>query len=253
MNLRRICSILVAAIALSIGIAFAQGMAGMNMGGQINPDSMKEGEMDAMSMDTMHDMHMGHDMSMGNMALHMAYTPLRPANEADTERADKIAAQLKVILAKYQDYHAAEAAGFKPFHPEIKQMKVVHFTKSWYAIKAIFVFNPDEPTSLLYERTGDGGYKLIGAMYTDRRDASEDQLNERVPLSVARWHRHINFCFPQKGADPATVDWTKFGMNGSIASKAACDAAGGRFYPQIFGWMVHVYPWDPNPKLVWAK
>jgi hypothetical protein len=119
-------------------------------------------------------------------------------------------------------------------------------------LKAAFTFDPNEPTSLLYQRTDDDGYTLIGAMYTDRKAATDDQLNERVPLSVARWHRHINLCFPPRGTDIKSADWTKFGFNGSIATKEACDAAGGRFYPQVFGWMVHVYPWETNPQLVWA-
>ncbi|HYL60929.1 MAG TPA: hypothetical protein VEU51_18835 [Candidatus Acidoferrales bacterium] len=243
------------AFAWGLGLAangFAHDMSqmgGMAMG---DPSNMKEGEMEAMS-DTPemeHDMHMGHG-DMKNMSLHMAYTEKRPETDADKARAAALTADLKTALAKYQDYRAAEKEGFKPFHPEIKQ-PVVHFTKTWYGVKAAFTFNPTEPTSLLYQRTPDGGYKLIGAMYTDRKNATEDQLNERVPLSVARWHRHINLCFPAKGVDMKTVDWTKFGFNGSIATREACSAAGGRFYPQVFGWMVHVYPWESDPKLVWA-
>ena len=77
------------------------------------------------------------------------------------------------------------------------------------------------------------------------------KLDQRVPLGVARWHRHVNLCFPPKGQG-ATADWTKFGVNGSISTKAACDAAGGRFYPQVFGWMVHVYPWATTQEAAWA-
>lgn len=256
------------ALALTVSaasVAIAQDMKGMDMSSgkgmpqtssAIPPDSanMKEGEMEAMSggpeMD--HDMHMGGG-DMKNMSKHMAYTTLRPETEADKTRAATIVTDLQHALARYKDYHAAEADGFKPFHPEIKNQKVVHFTRNWNALKAAFTFNPDQPTSLLYERTTDGGYKLIGAMYTDRKNASEDQLNERVPLSVARWHRHINLCFPARGADMKTADWTKFGFNGSIATKEDCDAANGRFYSQVFGWMVHVYPWEQNPKLVFAR
>jgi hypothetical protein len=232
-------------------------MAGMNMGGSsmmpADSSNIKAGEMEAMSMDTEHDMdHDPHMAHMSNMALHMVFTDPRPVTPAYQARADKIVAELRRVLVKYQDYKVAEADGYKPFHPEIKQMKIVHFTKNWYGLKAAFIFNPAEPTSLLYERTSGGGYKLIGAMYTDRRNATQDQLNERVSLSIARWHQHVNFCFPPKGTDPRTVDRTKFGFNGSIATKAACDSAGGRFYPQIFGWMVHVYPWESNPELVWA-
>jgi len=187
-----------------------------------------------------------------NMFLHMDFTSLRPGNEGDDARAAVLVTDLQHALAKYKDYHVAEADGFKPFHPELKQQKVVHFTRNWYALKAAFTFSPTEPTSLLYQRTPDGGYKLIGAMYTDHKGASLDELNERVPLSVARWHRHVNFCIPARGVVLKTADWTRFGPNGSIATKAACDAVGGRFYPQVFGWMVHVYPWETNPQLVWA-
>lgn len=215
-------------------------------GDEARPNA-KEGATDAMSG--------GAEIPMcatNNMGLHMAFSTLRPGNDADEARAAVLVTDLQHALAKYKDYHVAEADGFKPFHPEIKQQKVVHFTWNWYGLKAAFEFDPTEPTSLLYQRTGDGGYKLIGAMYTDRKNATLDQLNERVPLSVARWHRHVNICIPPISTHMKSEDWTKFGPAGSIATKEACDAAGGHFFPQVFGWMVHVYPWETDPKLVWA-
>jgi uncharacterized protein involved in copper resistance len=39
---------------------------------------------------------------------------------------------------------------------------------------------------------------------------------------------------------------------GSINTKEACDAAGGVFHPHIFGWMVHVYPYETDPKKIWS-
>src|SRR5208283_3873692 len=71
-----------------------------------------------------------------NMFLHMDFTSLRPAKEGDEERAAVLVTDLQHALAKYKDYHVAEEDGFKPFHPEIKAQKVVHFTKSWYGLKA---------------------------------------------------------------------------------------------------------------------
>lgn len=221
-------------------------MPGMDMShdsGGNSPDSM--GEM------TMHDSHLGHD-NMKNMALHMMWTDPEPATPADRAKADEMVATLRKALERYKDYRVAEADGFKPFHPEFKQQAIVHFTKWSYALKAQFTFNPSEPTSLLYKRTSDGGYELIGAMYTAPKRWDEQQLNARVPLGIARWHKHINICAPKKGTDPSTVDWTRFGPNGSIATADACDAAGGRFYPTLFGWMVHVYPWETNQQQVWA-
>jgi hypothetical protein len=103
----------------------------------------------------------------------------------------------------------------------------------------------------LYEKKPDGRFALIGAMYTAPKHASYEQLDKRVPLSIARWHRHVNICLPPRGSDWKTVDRSKFGGTGSIATKEACDEAGGRWWPQLFGWMVHVYPWEKDPKLVW--
>jgi len=88
-------------------------------------------------------------------------------------------------------------------------------------------------------------------MYTAPADATEIDLDARVPLSVARWHAHINICLPRRG-DAANADWKKFGPDGSIATAEACTAAGGRFFPQLFGWMVHVYPFEKTLEKIWA-
>ena len=88
-------------------------------------------------------------------------------------------------------------------------------------------------------------------MYTMPKWASEDQLNERVPLSMATWHLHTNLCIPPKGQRLA-ADYSKFGLRGSITTQEACDAAGGKFYPVIFGWMVHVYPYEDTTAKIFA-
>jgi len=41
-------------------------------------------------------------------------------------------------------------------------------------------------------------------------------------------------------------------LKGSIATEEACDAANGRFQPVIFGWMVHVYPYEDSLDKVFA-
>ncbi|HLK85966.1 MAG TPA: hypothetical protein VKT27_05610 [Candidatus Binataceae bacterium] len=217
--------------------------------------SMPQSSMPMSSMpESMSSMHMHDDMpGMGAhsaMALHMAWSDTRPETAADRARAAQIVKTLQTVLVRYKDYRVAEADGFKPFHPELPQ-KIYHFTRWQNGLKAAFEFDPAAPTSLLYEKTADGGYELVGAMYTAPRGASQAKLDRRVPLSIARWHRHVNFCLPPKGR-MATADWTKFGPNGSIATRAACDAAGGRFYPQVFGWMVHVYPWASSLEMVFA-
>jgi hypothetical protein len=127
-----------------------------------------------------------------------------------------------------------------------------HFTNYSYAFGAAFGFDATKPTSLLYEKAGDG-YKLIGAMYTAPVRFSEDQLNQRVPLSVAQWHQHVNMCKPPQGQEREMLGKNpKFGLHGSISTQQECEAAGGTFLPHVFGWMVHVYPWEKTPDEIWS-
>ncbi|MGB8583682.1 MAG: hypothetical protein WCD47_22885 [Candidatus Sulfotelmatobacter sp.] len=61
-----------------------------------------------------------------------------------------------------------------------------------------YIRNPRHPTSLLYEKHGDD-YKLIGVMYTAPKRFGEDQLDQRVPLSVAQWARAREFLRRSRG------------------------------------------------------
>jgi hypothetical protein len=69
-------------------------------------------------------------------------------------------------------------------------------------------------------------------MYTAPKRFSEDDLNQRIPLSIAQWHEHVNLCLPpsdrrneMRGPNP------KFGLAGSIVTQAECEANGGKFHP----------------------
>jgi hypothetical protein len=190
--------------------------------------------------------------SMAHMSGHMYMTSLRPLKPGDKEKADAIVAAAKAAMAPYQDYRKALADGFKIFLPEIPQPQY-HFTNYESGRAAWSHFDPLKPTSLLYQKTADGGYKLMGAMYTDRVDANEDELNERIPLSVARWHQHTNFCKAPAGQKAAYFGPdAKFGLLGSINTRETCEAAGGEFLPHVFGWMVHVYPYETDAGKIWS-
>jgi hypothetical protein len=189
-----------------------------------------------------------HQLDMGP---HMKMTALRPLEPGDQAQADRVLEAARATAEKYRDYRLALADGYKIFMPNLPQ-KQYHFTNYWNAFRARTTFDPSRPTSLLYEKTGDN-YKLIGVMYTDRKDATETELNSRIPLSIAQWHAHVNLCLPpRQRREETTPPNAQFGLAGSIATKEACDAAGGRFVPQIFGWMVHVYPFEQNPAEIWS-
>ena len=187
--------------------------------------------------------------SHAHLGPHFRWTSLRQANQADQAAAWDILRQLRQALAPYREYRAAINAGFEPFLPNVQQPHY-HFTRKWNGFKAAFSFDPKEPTSLLYRRTPDG-YELEGAMFTAPKWANEEDLNKRIPLSIAQWHAHVNICLPQK-KDMQTADWKKFGPKGSILTEAECKQAGGRFLPQLFGWMLHVYPFEDTPEKIWT-
>jgi len=212
-------------------------MPGMDMSGH-NMQEMNS------SMSAMSSQHM-------DMGPHMKMTELRPAQPGDQQRADQVVQELRRVLEKYKDYRAAEADGFQEFMPNVPA-PMRHFTNYRYALEAQFRFDPDHPTSLLYEKHG-SSYKLIGAMYTAPRRYTEDDLDKRIPLSVAQWHEHVNLCRPPQGQEREQLSaHPRFGLQGSIATREECEAAGGTFYPIIFSWMVHVYPFESTPAEIWS-
>ena len=215
---------------------------------------MDHSKMSGMDMDDAkaNEAHAVQDMTRGHMdthSLHMHMTSMRPQEPEDAARAEEIVTQLRAGIEKYKDYRVALNDGYKIFLPNLPQPEY-HFTKYVNGFLEAFTFDPARPTSLLYKKTSDG-YELVGAMYTMPKRATEEQLNGRVPLSMAMWHLHTNLCMPQKGQFRST-DWKKFGLKGSIATQDACDAAKGRFQPVIFGWMVHVYPYEDSLDKIFA-
>lgn len=212
---------------------------------------------------------------------HMRMTEARAPTAADLERAHALLVRLREAVSKYRDSGVAIADGFEPFLPTVPQ-PIVHFTNTRETAREYAgSFDPQRPGSLLYERSGDG-WRLVGVMYSAAPQSTPADLDERIPLGVARWHAHVNVCLPAGieladlvrgeigagdprvagrvdaagGALADVVDRRygfmadgRFGFAGSIADAASCASAGGHFLPQAWGWMVHVYPFagdDPT-------
>jgi len=239
--------------------ATQQSMPGMDMSnhGMSNHDmsNMKGrpmGEEKDSDKDNDASVHVMHSME-GHMDMgpHMKMTALRAQKPGDAARAEAVVEAARKASEKYLDYHVALNEGFKIFHPEIPQ-KMYHFTNYGFAMEAFMRFNPDHPTSLLYEKHGDD-YKLIGVMYTAPKRLTEDQLDERIPLSVAQWHEHVDFCAAPAGRKAEYLSaHPQFGLRGSITTEEGCDAAGRTFHPVVFNWMVHVYPFEKDQAGVWS-
>ena len=189
---------------------------------------------------------------------HLRLTPLRAPALGDSARAARMLVTMRSELARYRDVRVAELDGFRQYIPA-GGAPVQHFTKLRWAFLSRNGLDPARPTSLLYERAADGSLTLVGAMFTAPPQTSAAELDARLPLSVTRWHQHINWCLP--GGSPAEAQrrWREtkdgrpvFGPKSPIATEAACQAVGGRFRPRLFGWMVHVMafagddPWNAH-------
>jgi hypothetical protein len=203
------------------------------------------------------DMHDNSDVSsmgpsMAAMAGHMYMTPLRPMQPGDKEKAKAVVAEVKAYMERYKDYRKALLDGYVIANPKLKQPQY-HFMNQANTREADLHFDPSKPTALLYRRTPMQEYKLEGVMYTANPDATEDELNERIPLSIARWHRHINVCWaPEDRVMDYKAAHPKFGMFGSINTQEACTAERGDFHAYMFTWMIHIFPYEPDFKEVFS-
>jgi hypothetical protein len=224
--------------------------------GNAAPANDKKHEMRGMDMSCMADMN-GVDMSamgpsMAAMECHMYVTPLRLEQPGDSEKAKAVVATVKAVMEKYKDYRKAIADGYLQANPKVKQPQY-HFNNQAHGREADGKFDPTKPTSLLYIETPTQRFKLEGVMFTARPNATEDELNERIPLSAAHWHKHINFCgAPAEKVKEYHGDHPKFGMFGSIHTREACEAEHGTFMPTMFTWMIHVFPYEDDAKEVFS-
>ena len=235
-------AVLIAQSGLSLQTSVPSNKAGMSVTTEDpwgNPCDTKMSSMKGMSV-------MG--QSMAAMTNHMCVTPLRPDQSGDEERAKAVVDQVRAAIEKYKDYKKAIADGYFQANPGVDQPQF-HFNNDANAKLAETTFDPTRPTSLLYYNTPWQKFKLEGVMFTDRPDATEDELNQRIPLSIVRWHKHTNFCgAPANKVKEYFGKNPKFGMFGSIHTKEACDAEGGTFFPVVFTWMIHVFPYERDFK-----
>jgi hypothetical protein len=228
------------AACLSTGLSGRPGQTDKQMGSMPGMDMSDGSEMRKMG------------PSMAAMAGHMTMTPSRQPQPGDLEKAKAVVATARVTMERYKDYRKALEDGYIVANPKVDQAQY-HFMNKANELGAMDHFDAAKPTALLYRKTPHLKYKLEGVMYTANRDATQDELNQRLPLSIVRWHQHTNFCAAPAdqvkgyfGAHP------KFGMFGSINTKEACDAARGHFYPFMFNWMVHVFPYESDFKEVFS-
>jgi hypothetical protein len=189
-------------------------------------------------------------MKMGN---HMQMSVLGKPQSGDKERAQRIVTAARGVVGHYSDVNTALQDGYKPFHPTGKLGEEVHYTNYRYNRLEQSHVNYDHPGSILYQRTSEG-MKAVGVMYTSPQDSTPEELNAVAPLSIATWHRHVDFCGGPRSlsVEKQLGPHAQFGPQGSIHTEKGCLEAHGLWIPVVFGWMTHVYPNAKSPHDVWA-
>jgi hypothetical protein len=189
-------------------------------------------------------------MKMGN---HMQMSLNGKPQPGDKQCAQRIVAAARSVLDDYSDVNTALRDGYKPFYPTGKLGEEVHYTNYRYNRLEQRQVNYDHPGSILYKRTSEG-MQAVGVMYTAPQDSTPEHLNAVAPLSIATWHRHVDFCGAPRSLplDERFGPHAKFGPQGSIHTEEACKEAHGLWIPVVFGWMTHVYPNAEPPNDVWA-
>jgi hypothetical protein len=185
-------------------------------------------------------------MKSGHMQMSLKGDP-KPGDDA---RATEILTAAAAVLSQYRDVKTAQNDGYRPFFATGRIGEEIHYTNYHRRRLEQQHIDYSRPRSILYKRTADG-LKAIGVMYTAPTDATPEQLNAIAPLSVATWHRHVDFC-----GGPKTLPKSEqfgpnalFGPQGSIHTEEACAAAQGLWIPLVLEWMTHVYP---NERQQWG-
>ncbi len=182
-------------------------------------------------------------MKMGHMQMSLK----GDAAPGDEGRATEILKAADAVLSQYRDAKTALHDGYRPFFPTGKIGEEIHYTNYRYRRLEQQHIDYTRPGSILYKRTADG-LKAVGVMYTAPADSSLQQLNAIAPVSIATWHRHVDFCGGPRNL-PANEQFgpnARFGPQGSIHTEEDCRAAHGLWIPLVLDWMTHVYPNEPK-------
>jgi dienelactone hydrolase len=197
-------------------------------------------------------------------ASHLELSASRSASSDDSTRGDALVVVMRDALRKYQDPQVAVADGFSELDPAgaSAHRGVVHLVNWPWALEEAVRFNPAKPAALVYrvgaDKDGSETRTLLGAMYTAPDGATADALDRRIPIAVARWHRHVDWCTPKRGDD---ARWTEtgrdgrpvFGPSSAITTEEACDSVAGAFRAHVFGWMVHANLFgSDDPGVIWG-
>src|SRR5262245_8789384 len=157
---------------------------------------------------------------------------------AELEQTTQRLRDARKATEKYQDVHAAEAAGYRAVGPNVPGMGIHYVRQGKHQ-----AFSITEPPILLYGRdaAGPGGLRLVGVSYlfVAPSDADGQPMNPPFPKALATWHKHNNICVLPDNSTSSEL------------TESQCVARGGQFTAET-SWMVHAWIWKDSPAGVFS-
>lgn len=130
------------------------------------------------------------------------------ATPAQVAAARQLYEKTSAAIARYQDWHVAWAAGYRP-GPQ--NMPSTHWINQRF-VDAGYVLDPNHPQGLVYANTKHGPV-LVGAMFQMRRIG---QFGPDPGGPLTGWHQHQNICFAPIGLEFSLMSPTATCPLGSI-------------------------------------
>ncbi|HEX3466060.1 MAG TPA: hypothetical protein VHS78_18575 [Candidatus Elarobacter sp.] len=122
----------------------------------------------------------------------VAFAPSVRPRPGDRERARQSLHMIREVVAPYRDLRAVAA---QYAQPEV-------LMKGWRRAPPGSLIAVDRPNShddehrprvLLYRRTA-SGFALVGVQFEALSERTDAQLDDILPMSVARWHQVVRHC-----------------------------------------------------------
>lgn len=144
----------------------------------------------------------------------------------------------RAATGKYRDVNVARADGYIQVTQVVPGLGA-HFIQP--RLMAAGKLDPERPDILLYDRTADGGFELVGVAWSLPKKQGDDTAPTSPFGPLAVFHYHTDLCFGARAGGPVV----------SATTASGCRAAGGIFVKET-PWMIHAWVFRPSPEGIFS-
>ncbi len=164
----------------------------------------------------------------------------------------KVVAAVKASIREIQDYKNAIADGYLRGNPEVKQtwLPLQQWSLRTRGRPALRPHRNQPRCSTLRPPTP-GGFKPKGVMLPPSSNATESELNDRIPLSMAHWRISTSISVVRmpakvKGVFRRSPEVRHVRVNDSQQGKRVRRRMEPGYFRTSSTWMIHVFPYEDD-------